>query len=546
VVVDRIIQICSFASACALIASPVVASDDIRETDLYWQALRADIGGKSDKALKDYNRLVGKFPESDVAVDRLFDAAVLQGDFPSALRAARAKQLAETADAATSLIFYVDAWRRRDWKEADQATAWLQDRGVFSFMSPLLNAWKEAGQGKAATLSYATLQANGTLAYYSDDQLVYFDLANNNYDGAKRRLTSFTGFGEDYGRHMGLSAAEHLAQNGQGEFANMLLQHIGTEPLPSMAKGKRFPPELAIAALFSRLSAQLEEQGVSDQALYFARLAQWIAPDSPYARMTLSSQLAKNEQYSEASVLLDAIPEMRPQWSWALADKARVLVAQGQNDAALQLIQSARAKRPSSTDLKLLEAQQLMAKGDLLSAGNIYKALIAAADTEEEKNGRRVTLRMLLAQVHSQQNNWPAAKAILEEALVLNDQNPLLLNSLGYGLLEQREDVKRGFELVSKAHRLAPQSPAITDSLGWGHYLNGDYAKAIPLLERAVEAAINDVTINEHLGDAYWQAGRYSEARYAWRAASIKAADDEAKRLANKIDFGLTDVTAAP
>ena len=106
--------------------------------------------------------------------------------------------------------------------------------------------------------------------------------------------------------------------------------------------------------------------------------------------------------------------------------------------------------------------------------------------------------------------------------------------------------MKRGFDLVAKAHRLAPQSPAIADSLGWAHYLSGDYAQAIPLLEKAVEDAIGDVAINEHLGDAYWQAGRLTEARYAWRAASLQAEGESAVRLAAKIDLGLTDATAAP
>jgi Flp pilus assembly protein TadD len=96
------------------------------------------------------------------------------------------------------------------------------------------------------------------------------------------------------------------------------------------------------------------------------------------------------------------------------------------------------------------------------------------------------------------------------------------------------------------AHKLAPNSPAITDSLAWGHYLNGDYAKAVPLLERAVEGAINDVTINEHLGDAYWKVGRAIEARYAWRAAVLQAEGEEAKRIAAKIDTGWSEATAAP
>jgi Flp pilus assembly protein TadD len=99
---------------------------------------------------------------------------------------------------------------------------------------------------------------------------------------------------------------------------------------------------------------------------------------------------------------------------------------------------------------------------------------------------------------------------------------------------------------VARAHELSPQSAAITDSLGWGHYLQGDLDKALPLLESAAQAAENDVAINEHLGDAYWKVGRKVEARYAWRAASLQAEGDAGKRLAAKIDFGWSEANAAP
>ena len=106
--------------------------------------------------------------------------------------------------------------------------------------------------------------------------------------------------------------------------------------------------------------------------------------------------------------------------------------------------------------------------------------------------------------------------------------------------------MKRGFELVSRAYELSPQSAAITDSLGWAHFLRGEIDIAIPFLEAAVKSAIGDVAINEHLGDAYWSAGRKSEARFAWKAAAVAAEGQVSERLAQKIDFGWTKETAAP
>lgn len=541
----RTIRICSLLTALTL-ASAAQGADSNAEVDLFWQAQRADLIGEPISALKNYNRLLGKLPDSPVAVDRLFQIAVLHGDLASALKAARVRELADNGDPADPLIFFVDAWRRKDWAAASNASAALQQGGIFGFMAPILNAWVETAKGKNGQISNATLGENGTTAYYANDQLTYLDLANGNSASAEKRLTSFPGFGEDFARHLAMSSAEHLVRIGEAEFAEAMLVHIGAETLPTSTKAQAFPGEMAIAALFARLSDQLDEQGVADQALYFARLAHWIAPDSAYGRMTLAKRLAQRDLVVEADALLAGIAEGRPQWSWALGDRARILLAADKKAEALALIQSARTKRPKATDLMLLEAQQREANRDLVGAAKLYRSLVEEADAIAAKNGRRVTYRLLLAQALNQQQDWVGGKKILEEALTLAPQNPLILNSLGYGLLERREDVKRGFELVSKAHSLAPQSPAITDSLGWGHYLNGDYAKAVPLLEMAVEGAINDVTINEHLGDAYWKVGRAIEARYAWRAAVLQADGDEAKRIAAKIDTGWSEATAAP
>lgn len=545
---DRITRICSIACCAALFLTSALdaKSDDGRgDTDLYWQAQRAELSGQPVDALKSYNKLLKKLPQSNVAVDRLFESAVQQGDFASVLKAARAHQLAESGDAALPLIFFVDAWKRQDWAAAAQASDWLKQRGVFDFMTPILNAWVDAAQGKAATIPSATLRDNGLLAFYANDQLVFLDFANGNITSAQRRLSNFPGFGDDFARHMAMLAAEHLGRKGESEYANSLLAHIGAEAVVFVNKPSAFSGEMALPSLFSRLSEQLQEQGVADQALYFARLSHWLSPDNAYGRMALSRQLAAVGQWTQAKNLLDGIAADRVQASWALSEKARILQREGRSSDALALVQSARVKTPEAMDLMLLEAQQREESGDLAGATAIYRQLVTASDGSGSKNGRQLAYRLLLAAAFEAQNDWPSAKETLEEALKFNGENAQVLNSLGYGLLERREDVKRGFALVAKAHHMAPDSAAITDSLGWGHYLNGEFEQSVPLLEKAVEGAINDATINEHLGDAYWQTGRLVDARYAWRAALLQAESNAATRIAAKVDLGWTDETAA-
>jgi Flp pilus assembly protein TadD len=547
--VDRITRTCSFALALALWAgAPAAAKKEPAspETDLFWAAQRAEMLGQPDVALKNYNRLLVKAPESAVAVDRLFELAVANGDFPSALKAARAQQLSNGGDAALPLIFLVDAWKRRDWEGAKQSVTWLKEREMFAFLTPIFDAWIDVAQGKQGTISSLALRDSGLLYFYTYDQMIYLDLANGKVDAAQRRLSGFPSFGDEYARHMAMTAAEHFGRTGNADYANSLLAYLGVESVDFVSQPGDFPSDQAIAALFARLSNQLQQQNVPDQSLYFARLANWISPDSVFARMTLADRLANGRHSAGAFGLLDIVTPQHPHWSWVIGEKAQRLNDAGQHAQAMGILQQAQTARPESQNLKLLIARQQELYHQTADAIPIYNELIAAADAAASKNARRVTYRLYLAQVLDKQGNWSEAKATLEQALLLSSDNPDVLNMLGYALLERREDVARGLELVTKAHRLAPQSAAITDSLGWGHYLNGDFEKAIPLLEQAVEGALNDATMNEHLGDAYWRAGRAIDARYAWRSALLNADSAIAARIAAKIDLGWTESTAAP
>ena len=50
----------------------------------------------------------------------------------------------------------------------------------------------------------------------------------------------------------------------------------------------------------------------------------------------------------------------------------------------------------------------------------------------------------------------------------------------------------------------------------------------------------NEATINDHLGDAYWQVQRKLEAIYQWKRAITMNPDSELKeKIQQKLSFGL-------
>ena len=141
--------------------------------------------------------------------------------------------------------------------------------------------------------------------------------------------------------------------------------------------------------------------------------------------------------------------------------------------------------------------------------------------------------------------DWPAAREALRTAYRLAPEQPFVLNYLGYAQIIRAENVEESMRLIRDAHQRAPDSAAITDSLGWALYLQGNLAEAMPLLEQAAQGEPADVEINEHLGDAYLAAGRRVEARFAWAAALAYAEGEAAARLRTKIDTGAVPRIAA-
>jgi len=109
------------------------------------------------------------------------------------------------------------------------------------------------------------------------------------------------------------------------------------------------------------------------------------------------------------------------------------------------------------------------------------------------------------------------------------------------------ERVAEGAEMIARAVAAQPESGHIQDSLGWAQYRQGDYEQAVDTLELAVGLEPGDPTINDHLGDAYWQVGRRREAGFQWsRVLSLDPDADLRAEVERKLSDGLAPGAAAP
>ncbi|MGC2167393.1 MAG: tetratricopeptide repeat protein, partial [Gallionella sp.] len=104
---------------------------------------------------------------------------------------------------------------------------------------------------------------------------------------------------------------------------------------------------------------------------------------------------------------------------------------------------------------------------------------------------------------------------LMRKLITLEPNHAHAYNALGYGLLERNERIPEALDLVQKALQLAPEDPAIMDSVGWGYYRNGEFDQSVKMLRRAF-AGNPDPEIAAHLGEVLWVSGDKANAKKIW------------------------------
>ena len=87
----------------------------------------------------------------------------------------------------------------------------------------------------------------------------------------------------------------------------------------------------------------------------------------------------------------------------------------------------------------------------------------------------------------------------LNKALELDSENATALNSLGYILAENGNDIDSAMKYCKRALKKSPDNPAYLDSFGWANFKRKQVDEARYFLKRAYELAPDNKLIAKHL-----------------------------------------------
>jgi Flp pilus assembly protein TadD len=511
-------------------------------------------GGDDHEATAVLESLAATYPGEPALQREAFLAALRTGDIPGAARLAPREATAEDGGL-ESLGRIVRATEDLADKRAAQADALIDPARItlpYRTAAVMLKPWTEAAAGNwtaafaepdtggdrlaglVVKLSQARLaEIKGRTA---DAEKIYKSLVEGDLSGALAKVP----YGEFLERHDRSAEAKAIYEAALKADPD---NHAVREAMARLTRGGRPPaaPDLAKGAAEAfTYAAAASSVRHGDLGLVYTRLALRLDPTLDEAWMVLGEELSQGHHATEARDAWGKVRQASRFWADARSHIAFSLSQSGDPVGAIKL---ARA----TADTLPRDVQSQLTLADLLRGADQDAEALAVLDHAVKSGGEGDwRVRYMRAMAYDKLGRWNDAEPELVATLKLAPDEPDVENYLGYSWIDHGVKIKEGLALVEKAQAANPNSGAIQDSVGWAHYRMADYAGAVTLLEKAVELEPADPSINDHLGDAYWMAGRKVEAGYQWnRVLSLdpeKALKASAER---KVREGLVARVAA-
>lgn len=511
--------------------------------------LRDDIAG----AAGHLERALATDPDN-LDVQRLtliYSAA--DGRYDTAVSTALAILAVRPEDMLSGYVLTTDRARAGDWAGAEARLAAIPDANLNALLGPLLRAWVAVGRGdvdeglrrlqplaarkpflpiynfhSALILDYARRDAEARAAY---ERTIDGDGGRSIHAiQAAGRFFNRTGSPDRADALVAAFAAERGDAPMTDALTRSLVERRAAEPVVST-------PLQGLAEAYLSIATSLANSETWEITLSLAQLALYADPDLDLGRVLVGDLFESHEDYARANRAYAGVP---PESDVSYSVKVRMaknLERLDRHDEAAKELTDLAQRFPERPE-PLIELGDIY-RGDSRfdEAVKAYDAAIARIGTIEPRHWVLFYTRGIALERSKQ---WPRAEADFLQALELEPEQPLVLNYLGYSWLDQGKHVDRAQEMIERAVEQRPRDGYIIDSLGWAHYLRGNYEQAVTHLEQAVVLVADDPTINDHLGDAYWRVGRTFEARYQWqRALGLKPDDKQAKELRDKLANGL-------
>lgn len=502
-----------------------------------------------DKASEFFAKSVQLGNSNELTQTQTMNLLIVTGRFDEAFKIAD-HMYQNNQNVLAAIVKVIKEVERGNFKSADIIANQLnkQKEGA-TVLNQIIYAWVKYGNGNylAAKGIFESMQKEKRfLPFINYHYALAADLAGDKKK-AKELFTELSTFDNP---PIGIAAASYnyFLKIGDKKTANKIAESYGIERIQHLSQYHKInSAKLGIAESLADTATIIMTEYKDDSAATFFRLALYLEPDFEEIKVLLATILMNQGDNESANKLLKSIDERSPVFTMAKLAIAKNYEAMKQDAKAKQYYEKL-------TDNPATKLDALINLADLKREAEQYDEAIdyytqavefgkqEAAANKAELDQSFWAIYFARGVCYERSGKWDLAEADLKSALKLNENQPDVLNYLGYSWIDQGKNVEEAIRMVSRAYELKPEDSHILDSVGWGWYKLGNYENALKFLEAAITQMPYDPTVNDHLGDVYWKLGRKTEAKYQWRRALDN--DPEKKQIAglkDKLEKGLPE-----
>ena len=499
-----------------------------------------------------WERALAARPEDDALLQSAMQAHVLAGDFDAAQQVARRLISVSPQNQQAHILLSVAGFKRAQFDVALEHIEAIDGGPLGSVLAPNMQLWialarddDKLGASAVKKLTRASLFAGVPLVQAARALEI-----NGNSEAAAEHYGEAVRAGAARYLYFVLSYGAFLERQGEPERAAKLyefyhgthLEHAHVSAAQArLGSGEKPPiesdPMAALAEAFAGIAEAMKDKSRFDLALGYLRLAQHLDEDNELIAYSVAQLLGARARFVDAAEQFGAIDTNGLLYRDAQIQRAQMLFEAGAAEAAIAVLNRQLRQTPDDRDVLVSLGDLYRSELRFAEAENSYDAAVKLIDDERPRDWHLYFVRGMMRE---RLGDWDMAEIDLQRARKLSNDEPHVLNYLGYSWIDKGMYLDEGLKIIKQAVKEQPKNGSFVDSLGWAHYRLGNYSTALKVLERASQLEPTDPVITDHLGDALWRMKREVEARYQWRKAlAFEPTEEDRLKIERKLLTGL-------
>ncbi len=515
----------------------------------YFSALVSSLNQNNKDALKFFKSSKFLIKKHDNFLKEYVFSLVLDGQVNKAIDQIKISKNEKNANFFESnLLLTIDSLKKKDFKQASKRLEELslsKDDGTYEFVifeilenynylfvnKEIKKQKNDFGNLNLITSSFQNCYINSkkTSSYFinlindknSDySRYLFFYFSNLVQNGELNKVKDFSNSIEPLADNLLISQSKYWIENEKFEKFEKYFSCSNENDI--------------LGEFFFLISNLFSSQEMFKESNFYLRISQYLNPKFYFNLSLLAENYYLNDNFNDSKIILDKLKNKDEVYNWYRVKKIGKILSQNVNDNESLKFTEENFKSINLPSVKILYDMANIYKSFKIceKAINYYTELLKKIEKNSYAYSRILYRR---GSCFERQGEYKKADKDLLNSLKINPGDPYTMNYLAYSWLERNYKINEAIEMLQKAYKKKENDPYITDSVGWGYYLIGDYVNAEKYLKKAVKLMPSDPIVNDHYGDVLWWLDRKLQAKYFWKnVLKLEETEDEMKKKIKK------------